>query len=422
MSTIIRIILCGHVDDGKSTLIGRLLLDSQAIHEDHKEEMQNRAQRRGLKEINLADLTDGLKAESEQGITIDVAYRYLSTPSNRLIIADAPGHVQYTRNMVTGASNADVAVILVDATKGLREQSYRHSAVASILGIEHIVVAVNKMDLLDYDQEAFDELRDSFSTYLESLGLKSAQFIPVSALRGDNVIERSDELSWFEGPTLMDLLASYGAQTGAPLTASRFPIQWIVRPSENNAYQRSYAGQIVSGDFSVQQEVALFPSGRRSRIRRIYHGDEEHTSLSAPASAAMELEDDLDAGRGEWIVPLSHHPTVTRDFSASVCWFAETPLQLGRKVLLKQSTRETPVKVAAVQEGLDFSKLQWCSQKTTMEANDIGRLRIVSANQLAFDNYHENRHTGSFILIDPQSHETLAAGMFQEATAEVQSA
>lgn len=418
MSTMIRIILCGHVDDGKSTLIGRLLLDSQAIHEDHQEDLQHRAQRRGLQEINLADLTDGLKAESEQGITIDVAYRYLSTPANRLIIADAPGHVQYTRNMVTGASNADVAVVLVDATKGLREQSYRHSAVASILGINQVVVAVNKMDLLDYSQEAFESLESSFSAYLESLGLQKAQFIPVSALRGDNVIRRSDELSWFEGPTLMDLLATFGAQAGANLPASRFPIQWIVRPSENNDYQRSYAGQIVSGDFSVQQEVTLFPSGRRSRIRRIYQEGQEHQRLSAPASAAMELEDDLEAGRGEWIVPHSHHPTVTRDFSASVCWFADTPLRLGRKVLLKQSTRETPVKVAEVQEGLDFGKLQWCSQKTTMEANDIGRLRIVSASQLAFDNYHENRHTGSFILIDPQSHETLAAGMFQEPTPE----
>jgi bifunctional enzyme CysN/CysC len=411
---LLRFTTAGSVDDGKSTLIGRLLYDSKQVLEDQLEHVRIASQRRsgdGLLDLSL--LTDGLRAEREQGITIDVAYRYFATPRRRFIIADVPGHQQYTRNMVTGASTADLSIVLLDARHGVIEQSKRHAFISALLGIPHLVVAVNKMDLVDYDEEAFDRVVADFSAFARKLGARDIAYIPISALRGDNVVERSERLGWYAGATLLEHLENVEVAYDHPYDiAARFAVQWVIKPvaGEHQDY-RGYAGQLSSGALRVGDEVAILPSGQRSRIAAIdtYDGPLEETI--APQSVTLRLEHQLDVSRGDLICPADAQPTLTRELTADVCWMSKQPLRPGGRYAIKHTTRAATAIVGELLDVVDVHTLERGEAPAQLSLNDIGRVALKTSVPLALDPYRSNRRTGSFILIDEASNGTVGAGM-----------
>ncbi len=418
---LLRFTTAGSVDDGKSTLIGRLLYDTKQVFEDQLDHVAQASERRGGEgALDLALLTDGLRAEREQGITIDVAYRYFATPKRRFIIADCPGHQQYTRNMVTGASTADLSVILLDARKGVLEQSKRHAFISALLGIPHLVVAVNKMDLVDYSQERFDELVVEFQGFAEKLkgigtgtGLgRDIAYMPISALNGDNVVDRLDNMDWYDGPTLLDLLERVEVAYDHPYDRpARFPVQWVIRPSgPGGSDYRGYAGQVASGAFRTGEEIVVLPGGQRTSIAAIDTYDGELPEALAPMSVTLRLSDEIDISRGETICRAEQAPTVARELEADVCWMTDQPLRQGGRYLVKHTTREVTAIVDELCDHVDVHTLER-GPPQELALNDIGRVRLRTSAPLVFDPYDQNRRTGSFILIDEASNNTVGAGL-----------
>jgi sulfate adenylyltransferase large subunit len=405
--TLLRFTTAGSVDDGKSTLIGRLLYDSHNVYEDQVRSIVKFSANRGQDSLDLSLLTDGLRAEREQGITIDVAYRYFSTAKRKFIIADTPGHEQYTRNMATGASTADVAVILLDARKGVLQQSRRHAYIASLLGIPHIVAAVNKMDLAGYDERIFDAIRDEFGDVLDKLGCRNSMFLPLSALTGENVVTRGTAMPWFTGPSLLEHLESVEVEVASAAAPFRLPIQYVIRPDQEF---RGYAGQIASGSVRPGQEVTVLPSGRRTRVKSITSFEGHLEWAHAPMSVTLTLADEVDISRGDLLAGHEEIPNVGRSFEADVVWMSESPAQLARPLLLKHTSQSVRAEIREVLYRIDLATLD-PEAAGTLGFNDIGRLRIETAKPLFFDSYRVNRITGSFILIDPATNATIAAGM-----------
>jgi sulfate adenylyltransferase large subunit len=407
---LLRIATAGSVDDGKSTLIGRLLYDSKAILADQIEHVAEASRRRnGNGVLDLSLLVDGLRAEREQGITIDVAYRYFATSRRTFIIADTPGHVQYTRNMVTGASTADLAVILVDARKGVLEQSKRHAYISTLLGIPHLTVAVNKMDLVDFDEETFDAIVRDFSDFARGLNVRDIVYVPISAKDGDNVVERSERMPWYGGAPLLAHLESVPVADDRNLDEARFPIQWVVREPESD--YRGYAGQVAGGILRPGDEVLVLPSRATTRIARIDTFDGPVTEAFAPMSVTLLLADDVDVSRGDLICHPDDAPELARDVEATVCWMADAPLRAGGRYAIKHATHAARAIVEEIVDHVDVHTLAPDRAATELGLNDIGRVRLRTSKPLAFDPYSRNRSTGSFILIDEASNDTVGAGM-----------
>ncbi|MFJ9824204.1 sulfate adenylyltransferase subunit 1 [Streptomyces sp. NPDC101160] len=415
-TTLLRFATAGSVDDGKSTLVGRLLHDSKSVLADQLEAVEHASRSRGQDAPDLALLTDGLRAEREQGITIDVAYRYFATPRRRFILADTPGHVQYTRNMVTGASTAELAVVLVDARNGVVEQTRRHAAVAALLRVPHVVLAVNKMDLVDYQESVFAAIAEEFTTYASELGVPEITAIPISALLGDNVVEPSTAMDWYAGPTVLEHLETVEISHDVAGRPARFPVQYVIRPqtAEHPDY-RGYAGQIAAGIFRVGQEVTVLPSGRTSTITGIDLLGTRVETAWAPQSITLLLADDIDISRGELIVPADAVPAGSQDIEATVCHVADQPLTVGQRVLLKHTTRTVKAIVKDIPSRLTLDDLSQHPAPGQLVANDIGRVTVRTAEPLALDSYADSRRTGSFLLIDPADGTTLAAGMAGES-------
>lgn len=412
---LLRFITAGSVDDGKSTLIGRLLHDSKSIFEDQLTSISNTTRKRGMAGVDLSLLTDGLQAEREQGITIDVAYRYFATPKRKFIIADTPGHEQYTRNMVTGASTANLAIILIDARKGVLTQSRRHAYLASLVGIPHLVVAVNKMDLVDYSQPVFEKICQDFAAFAEKLKLRNITYIPMSALNGDMVVERGDHLSWYEGSTLMDLLESVSIEDDINREDFRFPVQWVCRPQTKELHDfRGYMGRIESGSIRVGDDVTLLPSGLTSRIKEILVYEGAIDEASAPQSVTLTIEDHVDISRGDMLVKAGDSPQVIKAFDAMLCWLSEQPLDPGRKYLIKQSTRMVKAVISRIDYRVDVNTMNH-EIVNTLKMNDIAHVGLKVQAPLVCDDYERNRATGCFIVIDESSNNTVAAGMIAAA-------
>ncbi|KAA3639850.1 MAG: sulfate adenylyltransferase [Bacteroidetes bacterium] len=411
-SELVRFTTAGSVDDGKSTLIGRLLYDTKSIFQDQLEAIKMAGERRGETNLNLALLTDGLKAEREQGITIDVAYRYFSTPKRKFIIADSPGHIQYTRNMVTGASTANIALILVDARKGIVEQTRRHAFIASLLQIPHLLICVNKMDLVDYDETVFEKIRQEFADFAIKLNVKDLQFIPISALNGDNVVKKSENMPWFDGSTLLYYLDHVHVASDHNLIDCRFPVQMVIRPN-NDAFHdyRAYAGQVAGGVFKTGDTVTLLPSGFSTKITSIELAGNSVEEAFPPMSVSIQLEDDLDLSRGDMLVRPNNQPEVTQDLEVMVCWFSSKPLQERGKYTLVHTTREVRCMVKSIRYKLDINTLHRNQEDTEIGMNDICRLELRTTQPLYVDAYSKNRITGSLILIDEATNETVGAGM-----------
>jgi sulfate adenylyltransferase large subunit len=413
---LVRLVTAGSVDDGKSTLIGRLLYDTKQILADQLEHIEETSRRRGDGYVNLALLTDGLRAEREQGITIDVAYRSFVTPRRRFQLADAPGHVQYTRNMVTGASTADVAIILVDARRGVIEQTRRHSYIAAILGIPHVVVAVNKMDLVDFAEERFREIEQELRETSERLGLRDVKVIPMSALRGDNVVERGEGMPWYDGPTLLEHLETVEVAGDRDLDHRRFPVQWVIRPiSDEHHDYRGYAGQVAGGVWRAGDDVVVLPSGRRSTVAAVETADGALDVAVPGLSVTIRLADDLDVSRGDLLADPEQAPTVARGLDATVCWMAQQPLEPRTRLAIKHTTRTVRAVVDELVSVVDIHSLEDEPSPERLELNDIARLRLRLSEPLAVDTYADNRTTGAFILIDEATNDTVAAGMILSA-------
>lgn len=409
---LLRFTTAGSVDDGKSTLIGRLLFDSKSIFQDQLEAIETATKKRGEENINLALLTDGLRAEREQGITIDVAYRYFATPKRKFIIADTPGHIQYTRNMVTGASTANLAIILIDARKGIQEQTCRHSFIASLLGIPHIVYCINKMDLVDYDEKVYDRIVEELEDFSSKLEVKDVRFIPVSALVGDNVVTRSKNMEWYQGPTLLYTLENIHIASDENLVDCRFPVQYVVRPqSEEHHDYRGYAGRIAGGVFKKGDDVMVLPSGFTSKIKSIHLEEEELTEAFSPMSVTMTLEDEIDISRGDMIVRPNNKPDVEQDVEAMLCWLNEKAMVPSGKYALMHTSKDARCMIKEIQYKVDINTLHRLEEEKNIEMNDIARVKLRTTAPLFSDRYSRNRNTGSFILIDEANNVTVAAGM-----------
>jgi sulfate adenylyltransferase subunit 1 len=410
---LLRFATAGSVDDGKSTLIGRLLHDSKSIFEDQLEAVRESSQRRGDAVLNLALLTDGLRAEREQGITIDVAYRYFSTPKRKFIIADTPGHIQYTRNMVTGASTANLSVVLVDARQGVLEQTKRHAFISNLLKIQHVVLAVNKMDLVGYRQEVFDEILETFRAFASRLdAIVDITAIPLSALHGDNVVDKSPNMPWYEGPTFLYHLENVYVGGGENHVDARFPVQYVIRPHGSQWHDfRGYAGRIAGGVFKPGDDVLVMPSGFETRIADIYLDGRTIHEAFPPQSVVITLADDIDISRGDMIVKPNNPPPALQDIEAMVCCFSTKPVAAGSKYIVRHTTRETKAILPDVRYLVDMETLHKKEGITAMAMNDIGRVSLRTAQPLMTDPYSRNRSTGSLILIDPLTNETVAAGM-----------
>ncbi|MBL8176986.1 MAG: sulfate adenylyltransferase subunit CysN [Bryobacterales bacterium] len=408
---LLRFSTAGSVDDGKSTLIGRLLYDARGIYEDQLASIQKSKVNRSSGPIDFSLLTDGLRAEREQGITIDVAYRYFSTPRRKFIIADTPGHEQYTRNMATGASTAAVAIVLVDARNGVLPQTRRHATISSLLGIPRIILAVNKMDLMDYSQQVFDGICSDFLAFAGKMGFEEILPIPMSALEGENVARRATKIPWYDGPALLEHLESVPVTGGRVSGELRFPVQYVIRPDQ---YFRGYAGQISSGTVRKGDTVMALPSGKTSRIASIVTFDGELDAASAPMSVTLTLEDERDISRGDMIVHPDALPAAARQFTADLVWMVEDPLSHGRNLLLKHTSQQVSVRVTSIESRLNIQTMER-KPAPLLELNDIGEVQIEAARPVFFDSYRENRLTGAFILIDPISNTTVAAGMIQRA-------
>jgi bifunctional enzyme CysN/CysC len=420
-SDLLRFATAGSVDDGKSTLIGRLLYDSKQVLADQLAHVEAASQRRGGGELDLSLLTDGLRAEREQGITIDVAYRYFATAQRRFIIADTPGHEQYTRNMVTGASTADLAIVLVDARKGIVAQSKRHAFISSLLGIPHVVVCVNKMDLVDFSEEVFDQIVEEFDRFAARLEMPDVTFIPISALLGDNVVERSETMPWYQGPPLLYHLEHVHIASDRNLIDVRFPVQWVIRPHSGGADAgdyRAYGGQVAGGIMRPGDEVVVLPGGQHSTIASIDTYDGPVQEAFPPMSVAVRLADDVDVSRGATIVRTHNQPTVTNRFEALVCWMSEQPLQRGRRYVVKHTTRTAMVGSVEVRYRIDVETLRRDEQVQTLELNDLARVHLELSSPLVFDSYRRNRLTGSLIVIDEATNDTVAAGVILDTEVE----
>lgn len=411
-SELLRFTTAGSVDDGKSTLIGRLLYDSKSIFEDQYQAIKATSERRGEEKVNLALLTDGLKSEREQGITIDVAYRYFSTPKRKFIIADTPGHIQYTRNMVTGASTANVALILIDARKGLVEQTKRHAIIASLLQIPHLVVCVNKMDLVDYQQNIYESIRNIFTNFASKLNVTDVTFIPISALFGDNVVKKSLKMNWYEGTTLMYYLENVHISSDHNFIDCRFPVQYVIRPYNDKFHDyRGYAGRVAGGVFKKGDKIMVLPSGFTSTITKIDTFDGELEQALPSTSVTILIKDDLDIGRGDMIVRENNQPIITQDIEIMVCWFNEKPLRKRGKYTLLHTTKEVRCLVKEIRYKLDVNTLHRNLDDKSIKMNDIARIALRTTQPLFIDPYHRNRYTGSIILIDENTNETVGAGM-----------
>jgi len=409
---LLRFTTAGSVDDGKSTLIGRLLYDSKAIFQDQLEEVERASVKKGDEHVNLALLTDGLRAEREQGITIDVAYRYFHTPKRKFIIADTPGHIQYTRNMVTGASTANAAVILIDARHGVIEQTIRHAYIASLLCIPHIIVCVNKMDLVGFSEDVFNAIQKRFLEFSTNLNLNDVRFIPISALHGDNVVERSMRTQWYDGPTLMFLLENLYISNDYNQVDARFPVQYVVRPQSDEFHDfRGYAGRMASGTFSVGDRVKVLPSGFTSTIESIVFYKEKLESASAPQSVTITLADDLDVSRGCMLVPFENGVNVAQDVSLMVCWLSDKPLNTSAKYAVKHTSNDVRCMVKEVKYKVNINTLEKDFEDKTIGLNDIACINIRTTKPLFFDSYRKNRITGSLIIIDEATNVTVGAGM-----------
>jgi len=409
---LLRFTTAGSVDDGKSTLIGRLLYDSKAIFDDQLAALERATEQRGEENLNLSLLTDGLRAEREQGITIDVAYRYFATPRRKFIIADTPGHIQYTRNMVTGASTANLAIVLVDARKGVVEQTCRHSFIASLLRIPHIVLCVNKMDLVDWSQSVFDDIVQKYSEFASRLEVPDIKFIPISALHGDNVVDKSTHMPWYQGGSLLYTLESIYIGSDANHIDARLPVQTVIRPNSDAFHDfRGFAGRVAGGVFKVGDEVLALPSGLSTRVKSLHVHGEPATEVFSPMSVVMTLADEIDISRGDMIVKPNNQPQAEREFEAMVCWFSEQKLQPGGKYILRQTTREVKCVVKDVRYKVNINTLHRAEGDLEIGMNDIGRIHIRTAKPLFFDSYKRNRNTGSLILIDEFTNATVAAGM-----------
>lgn len=414
---LLRFTTAGSVDDGKSTLIGRLLYDSKSIFEDQMEAVERTSKLKGFEHVDLALLTDGLKAEREQGITIDVAYRYFATPKRKFIIADTPGHIQYTRNMVTGASTANLALILVDARKGILEQTNRHSFIASLLQIPHIIVCINKMDLVNYDQEIFESTVSEYKKLSSRLDVKDVHFIPISALKGDNVVDKSKNMDWYQGSTLMYLLENIHISSDENHIDCRFPVQYVIRPQATEFHDfRGYAGRIAGGVFKPGDQVKILPSGFTAKIKTInpLHSlsveDAVYEAFS-PMSVTMTLDTDIDISRGDMIVRENNVPTVSQDIDIMVCWMSERPLVTGGKYALKHTTKDVRCIIKDVRYKVDINSLHRLEHDKSIGMNDIARVQLRTTAPLFYDSYRKNRITGSVILIDEATNETVGAGM-----------
>ena len=410
---LLRFSTAGSVDDGKSTLIGRLLYDSKSIFEDQLEAMEESSRRRGDENVNLALLTDGLKAEREQGITIDVAYRYFATPKRKFIIADTPGHIQYTRNMVTGASTANLAIILIDARKGVIEQTKRHSFIANLLRIQHLVVAVNKMDLVDYSEEVYNNIVQDFRDFASRLdNIVEITAIPISALNGDNVVDKSEHMPWYQGPTFLYHLENVYVGGEENHVDARFPVQWVIRPMSDEWHDfRGYAGRVAGGVFKPGDEVTVLPSGFTTHIKAIHSPDGELKEAFAPQSVCLTLTEEIDISRGDTLVKSNNPPSVSQDLEAMICWFSNKPMPPNAKLVIRHTTQETKAIITEVKYHVDINTLHKIEGVTGFAMNDIGRISLRTAVPLIHDSYRRNRITGSFILIDPGTNETVAAGM-----------
>ena len=413
---ILRFITAGSVDDGKSTLIGRLLYDSKSILIDQLEAIEKQTKNREDGEIDLALLTDGLRAEREQGITIDVAYKYFSTPKRKFIIADAPGHIQYTRNMVTGASNADLAIILVDARNGVAEQTRRHSIIASLLNIPHIVVAINKMDLVEYSQDVYNNIVIDYAEVAQSLGLKDITYIPISALNGDNIVDKSDKYPWYEGESLLHILETTEVQRDINLTDARFPVQYVIRPQTEHLHDyRGYAGKIISGIYKKGDKVTIQPAGIETTIKQIEVGGKEVEEAFAPQSAVLHLADDIDISRGDTIVKSDNLPETSNELEVLICWMDNKPLVPGNKYLLQINSRVVRSSVKEIAYKLNVNTLQQEPAPEKAGLNDIIRATIKTASPISFDPYKKLRLNGGAILIDETSCVTVGACMIEKA-------
>ena len=409
---LLRFTTAGSVDDGKSTLIGRLLYDSKSIFLDQLEAVEKESKQKGLEDTDLSLLTDGLRAEREQGITIDVAYRYFATPKRKFIIADTPGHIQYTRNMVTGASTADLAIILIDARNGLAEQTHRHSFIASLLGLQHLIVCVNKMDLVDFDEDVYRKIVAKFKSFSSRLDIKDITFIPISALKGDNVVDMSKNMSWYGGSTLLHHLENVHVGADRNLQDCRFPVQYVVRPqTDDHRDFRGYAGRIASGVFKKGDAVVALPSGRETTIDKIMLGDEVKEIAFPPLSVVMTLSDDIDLSRGEMLVRKNNQPVMMNEIDGKICWLDSRPMNPSSSLVLRHLSQEVRAKITKVLYRIDINTLHRDEENRDVAMNDIARIRIKTASPILADPYRTNRTTGAFILVDPSTHATVAAGV-----------
>ena len=409
---LLRFTTAGSVDDGKSTLIGRLLYDSKAIFEDQMEAVKKTSEFRGLDYVDLSLFTDGLRAEREQSITIDVAYRYFATPKRKFIIADTPGHIQYTRNMVTGASTANLAIILVDARHGVVEQTCRHSLIASLLKINHIVLCINKMDLVDYNQEVYEKIVNDYRTFASKLEVKDIHFLPISALLGDNVVDRSEKMDWYEGPTLLYLLENVHIGSDNNHIDCRFPVQYVIRPQSDEFHDyRGYAGRIASGVFKPGDDIMVLPSGFTSKIKSIDTFDGPIDEAFAPMSVTITLEDDIDVSRGDMLIRPHNQPESGQDIEMIMCWLNNKPMNPNAKYLLMHTTKEAKAVIKEINYKIDINTLHRIENDKVINMNDIARVRLRTTLPLFYDSYGKNKNTGSLILIDEGTKETVAAGM-----------
>ena len=409
---LLRFTTAGSVDDGKSTLIGRLLYDSKSIFADQLDSVESSSKKKGLEHIDFSLLTDGLKDEREQGITIDVAYRYFSTPKRKFIIADTPGHIQYTRNMITGASTANLALILIDARKGVIEQTKRHSFIASLLQIKHIVVCVNKMDLVDFKEERFDEIVEEYEDFASKLDVDDIRFLPISALHGDNVVDKGNNVNWFKGATLLHTLETIHISSDRNMIDCRFPVQTVLRPHQDEFHDfRGYAGRIESGIFKKGDEITVLPSGFSSKIQGIFASEEEIDEAYPPMSVAITLEDDIDISRGDMIVRPNNQPSSTQDIEVMLCWMGNEDFNPAKKFTLLHTTNQVKCMVKELRYKVDINTLHRNEEDKLIKMNDICRVKIRTTKPLLMDSYTKNRSTGSIILVDEGTNNTVAAGM-----------
>ena len=409
---LLRFTTAGSVDDGKSTLIGRLLYDSKAIFEDQMEQLEEASERRGEEQVNLALLTDGLRAEREQGITIDVAYRYFATPKRKFIIADTPGHVQYTRNMVTGASTANLAIILVDARHGVLEQTIRHSFIASLLGIPHILICINKMDLVEYKEDVYKNIQQQFDPFKEQLNIADVRFIPISALKGDNVVDRSETMDWYDGPTLLEALETIDIRSDGDFENCRFPVQYVIRPLREEYHDyRGYAGRIAGGVWKPGEKVTVLPSGIETTLEAIDTMTGELKEAFPPQSVTFRLAHDIDISRGDMIVPAANKPKVGQEVDLMLCWLSEKPMVMGGKYAIRHTTSELRGIIRGVSYKVDINNLEENHEDQSVGLNEIARITLKTSKPIFYDSYKDNHITGSIIIIDEATNNTVGAGM-----------